>query len=228
MKVFNYIKLMQTLECFDSTETKAMSEDRDDTPAKGVKSRFPWSDLKGLIEILQYFQRQITVRLLEKRTQATKSSGTRQDGLEIARSLKEFIDTNVNPQPLEKVSPPVPAAEAQAADSEHNIKSPVDLPLQPSELSEHLNGHAANRHFESQLASKMRLTTLEHLNQAKQLAKEGNRDGAYIHAELAANSMQLACEHMTEEEYLTFQDELKNRIKTAKLSASQGDTSDSE
>jgi hypothetical protein len=67
----------------------------------------------------------------------------------------------------------------------------------------------------------MRASTLEHFSRAIQLAREGDREGAYKHAEYAENSVRIACEYLSAEECEALQSELVDRVSVAKLNAAE-------
>jgi hypothetical protein len=60
----------------------------------------------------------------------------------------------------------------------------------------------------------MQTNTLNHINKALRLAKQGNSQGAYIHAELADNGLKMASEHMSTMEYVAFRTVVMQRLET--------------
>jgi hypothetical protein len=85
-----------------------MSEDRDDIPLEKKKPQFIWNEIRSLIEILQNLHLQISSKILEKRMQPTNPAGTRKQNVDIAGSLKDYIDTNLNDQSGKKGIPEKP------------------------------------------------------------------------------------------------------------------------
>ena len=203
-----------------------MPKDGGDISPDREKREFLWKDLRLLIDILQDLHLQISSKLLEKRVQPRNFSGVEDHSVDVSQTLKDYIDTNLCDQVrAEKIpgnpqqSAAEPPAEEIAADTRPETTTPSDALVQPSELSRYVKEQATGHEFAHHLGEKMRITTLEHINRTMQLANQGIRDGAYIHAELAENSMRLAREYMSEAEFEVFQKEVEERVSSAKSKA---------
>jgi len=197
-------------------------DDRDINPDR-EKKEFLWKELRLLIDILQDLRLQISSKLLDKRMQPSNFSGDEEYSVDISQTLKDYIDTNLSDQVQAEKIPgnpqqgsAEPPAEAISANTKPKTTPPSDALAPPSELSGYLNEQAVGHEFAHHMGEKMRITTLEHINRTVQLAKQGNREGAYIHVELTENAMRLAREYMSETEFEVFQNEVKERVSTAK------------
>ena len=206
-----------------------MPKDRDDVEPNSEQPGFLWKELRHLIEILQDLHLQVSSKLLEKRVRPPTALGTDESGLDISQALKDYVDTNLGDQaqgreatkPLHEgpsSAPDEPASAESAPAGDHAAGSPVH----PNELSGYLKDKTTGQEFARYMGEKMRTTTLDHLNRTVQLARQGNRQGAYIHAELAENAMRLARKHMSTEEFERFKDEIRTRVDAAKSSAHPG------
>ena len=201
-----------------------MTKEPDDVDSTGEKPGFLWKELRGLIEVLQDLHLQISSRLLEKRIEPpAHSMDDVKEALDVSQALKEYIDTRrgeqtraegVDTSPTEESSDS--RDEAVPTDSAPAAGPAPDAPLNPNELSDYLREHAVDQEFGRHLGEKMRATTLEHLNKTVQLARQGDRKGAYIHAELAENAMRLAREYMSSQEFEIFQKTVKERMDAVK------------
>lgn len=200
-----------------------MSEDGEDTGSGREKKGFLWEELKSLIDALQDLQKQVSSRLLEARLQSSKPSSAAGDGAEINALLKDHIDSSVRDTTTPGVVPESPQAMSAepGGKEEESIEvrvetGPVrDALLHPNELSEHLKSQGAGREFERHMGEKLQANTLDHINRALRLAKQGNREGAYVHAELAENAMKLAGEYLSETEYDAFRRDVEARLEAA-------------
>ena len=62
------------------------------------------------------------------------------------------------------------------------------------------------------LAERLYANTLEHVNNALRLAKQGDREGAYACAEYAEQAIRLARNHLSEDEYEDFRSNVEKRF----------------
>ncbi len=62
------------------------------------------------------------------------------------------------------------------------------------------------------MTEKMEAKTMEYINKAMRLAKQGNAEGAKVNAELAESALKTVIEYMSEEEYQAFRKEVENRM----------------
>ena len=201
-----------------------MTKEPDEVAPGGEKPGFLWKELRGLIEVLQDLHLQISSRLLEKRIEPpAHSTDSVKEPLDVSQALKNYIDTHrgeqtradsVDMNPTEESSDT--RDEAVPTDSAAAAGPAPDAPLNPNELSDYLKEHAVDQEFGRHLGEKMRATTLEHLNRTVQLARQGDRKGAYIHAELAENAMRLARQYMSPQEFEIFQKTVQERLDAVK------------
>ena len=173
-----------------------MSKDPDQVEQNGEQPGFLWKELRHLIEILQDLHLQVSSKLLEKRVRPPADFGGEEGGLDISQTLKEYVDTNLGGQTkYQEAVKDVPEAlsatpdEPTPADATSAPPVQTEGPVNPNELSGYLKDKTTGQEFARYMGEKMRTTTLEHLNRTVQLARQGNRQGAYIHAELAENAM---------------------------------------
>lgn len=222
--IFRYITLQHNSFGLSKREVSAVTKEPDEFDPGSEKPGFLWNELWALIETLQDLHLQISSRLLEQRVHPPAHSGAdREQGLNISQALKEYVETNTDEQTRSNdvgsnSSHAVSDTGAEAAPSD--IPSLADSPLgarcHPNELSGYLKDHAGGQEVARHMGEKMRATTLEHLNKTVQLARQGDRKGAYFHAELADNAMRLAREHMSSQDYEEFQEAVRERMNAVK------------
>lgn len=79
-------------------------------------------------------------------------------------------------------------------------------------LSGYFTRRRSSVHFHPFMREKMQANTLEHINKALALARQGHAQGARIHAELAESAMKTAGEYMSDDEYHRFRDDVETRL----------------
>mgnify|MGYP001817725713 FL=1 len=201
-----------------------MSADVEDNGPESERSGFQGKNLRELIDSVQGLYLQLSSALLQKRTRQVDHSSKRGQDIDVAGSLKSFIDTRLSDQPkadhpLGKI--PDSGAGEGSRENESKPQSTAGADLMPNELSGYFKEHNADAESQHPLARKMRASTLEHFSRAIQLAREGDREGAYKHAEYAENSVRIACEYLSAEECEALQSELVDRVSVAKLNAAE-------
>jgi hypothetical protein len=209
-----------------------MSADFEDNGPESERSGFQGKNLRELIDIVQGLYLQLSSVLLQKRTRQVDHSSKRGQDIDVAGSLKSFIDTRLSDQPKADHPPgKMPdSGEGEGEGSRENkskTPSTAGADLMPNELSGYFKEHNADAESQHPLARKMRASTLEHFSRAIQLAREGDREGAYKHAEYAENSVRIACEYLSETECEALQSELVGRVRVTELNAGQADPQES-
>lgn len=203
-----------------------MSADVEDNGPESEGSGFQGKNLRELMDIVQGLYLQLSSVLLQKRTRQVAHSSKKGQDIDVARSLKSFIDANLSNQPKAQ-TPPGNFADFTAAESsrenEMKTQSTAVSDLMPNELSDYLKGHNPDADSQHPLARRMRTSTLEHFSRSIQLAREGDREGAFKHAEYAENAIRIACEYMSDSDCEALQSELVDRVSGTRLNAAQGD-----
>ena len=189
-----------------------MSGNAEDSRPGGRKTRSVWTELKSLIDTLLGLQTQISTRLFAARQEPQEISDGGPGDMPTLWDKLESSAKGVGRAAAEEAGLP---SKPEHADDENHAAASEGLPLRPNELSEHLKIHDAGRGSHHGLTAKLRADTMDHINRALVLAKQGNRDGAYVHAELAENTMRLAWEHIPEPEYSALREEVDQRLENA-------------
>ncbi len=203
-----------------------MSADVEDNGPESERSGFQGQNLKELMDIVQGLYLQLSSALLHKRTRQVAHSSKKGQAIDVARSLKSFIDTNLGNQPKGQTPPennPRPRVADSSSENEAKTPSTAVSDLMPNELSDHLKGHIPDNDSEHPLARKMRKSTLEHFSRSIQLAREGDREGAFKHAEYAENAIRIACEYMSDSDCEALQSELVERVSGTSSNTAQPD-----
>jgi len=210
-----------------------MSADVEDNRPESERSGFQGKNLRELIDIVQGLYLQLSSVLLQKRTQQVDHTSKRGQDIDVAGSLKSFIDTRLSDRPKGDHSPgEMPDSGAGAgegegsSENEAKTQSTAGADLMPNALSGYFKEHNADAESQHPLARKMRASSLEHFRRAIQLAREGDREGAYKHAEYAENSVRIACEYLSETECEALQSELVDRVSVTQLNTAEADPQD--
>lgn len=180
-------------------------------------------ELQGLIQALLGLYSQVSSRLLSSRMETRHESTAGRDGLPIEDLLGDHIErTAAESAPPDganapdKPPPASPAADhrpAASAKKAHQERSGLGL---FGALSNYFGRHRSSAQTEPYLREKMRQNTVDHINKALVLAKQGDAKGAKVHAGLAESAMQTAGDYMSDEEYLQFEEEVGTRLQAAK------------
>jgi len=206
-----------------------MSADVEGNGPESERSGFQGNNLRELIDIVQGLYLQLSSVLLQKRTRQVDHSSKRGQDIDVAGSLKSFIDTHLSDQPKADHPPrklPDSVAGEGSRENEAKTQSTAGSDLMPNELSVYLKEHNADTESQHPLARKMRTSTLEHFSRAIQLAREGDREGAFKHADYAENAIRIACEYLSETECEALQSELVDRVGITKLNTAEADPQD--
>jgi hypothetical protein len=204
-------------------ERTIMSEKGESIRPARRKTGFLWAELKSLIDTLLDLHTQISSRLLASRVSSSELSSAAENGADNISLRKDNADIGVRdattpgdvPESTQTMPEEPGEKEEEHVEAGVAIESVGDAPLHPNELSEYLRDHDVGREFEHHLSGKLQVDTVDHINRALVLAKQGNREGAYAHAELAENAMRLAGEYMPEVEYEAFRRDMERRLESA-------------
>lgn len=196
----------------------------DQTPSESSSpARVVARELQGLIQSLLGLYSQVSSRLLSSRMEIRYESTEGRDGLPIEDLLGDHIERTAaessasdedgatdGPTVSSNATDHHPDASATKADQE---RSGLGL---FGALSNYFGRQRSSAQAEPYLREKMRKNTLDHINKALVLAKQGDAKGAKVHAGLAESAMQTAGGYMTDEEYVQFKAEVEARLKAAK------------
>ena len=84
---------------------------------------------------------------------------------------------------------------------------------QPSRFTEH-SRHKAAKRLLPRMHEQLQNKTMEHINIALIMAREGNAEGARLHIDLAQNAMHTASRFMSREEYEAFEQKVERRLES--------------
>ena len=165
--------------------------------------------LRGLIDALYHLITTISARLRHMRIQGSPMGDAKGE-----YDIWEKVGNHV-----EQIS----ADSKPAKKSRRTItpKSKVPDPREPvavaardsNQLTEHSKQEAVNRLLPS-MSAQLQSKTMEHINISLIMAKEGNKDGARLHIDLAENAMHTASRFMSHEEYALFERKIEQRLKS--------------
>lgn len=156
-------------------------------------------------------------RLLTKRTSTTARYSVRiRDAMadHIARSAAKSNQAEGAAAADEGTVPAPPATDRFTSPQERKMDPDRTKPGLFSALSERFARHRSQAKLEPFMREKMRANTLKHVNKALALARQGQAEGAKIHAELAETAMKTAGEYMSDDEYGQFQEEVEARLRS--------------
>lgn len=189
-----------------------------DSPARAVVR-----ELQGLIQSLLGLYSQVSSRILNNRMATRVESTTGRDGLPIEELLGDHIERTAAEASL---SDEARAKDEPTASRAAPTNSPAEAEKKAGKeasglglfgaLSNYFGRHRSPAHTEPYLREKMRKNTLDHINKALVLAKQGNARGAKVHAGLAESAMQTAGEYMDDEEYVQFKADVETRLQATK------------
>lgn len=196
----------------------------DPTPPKpSSPTRTVVRELQGLIQSLLGLYSQVSSRMLSNRMETRHESTAGRDGMPIEDLLGDHIERTAaesappreanapdNPTPASPDAGRRPTASAKKVGPE---RSGLGL---FGALSSYFGQHRSSAQTEPYLREKMRKNTLDHINKALMLAKQGDAKGAKVHAGLAESAMQTAGDYMNDEEYAQFKAEVDTRLQAAK------------
>jgi hypothetical protein len=178
--------------------------------------------LQALLDSLLSLYSQVFSRLLDSRMGSQRESAAPRDAIPIEDLLEEHIErtaaasakadpgsageknVEARPTPKEKRTAPIP--ESGRGHSGRGLFGA---------LSNYFGRHRSSAHIEPFMREKMRTNTLDHINKALILARQGEAEGAKIHAGLAQTAMQTAGEYMSDQEFHRFKEQVERRLKDA-------------
>lgn len=95
----------------------------------------------------------------------------------------------------------------------NTANAPMPAGLELKELRERNVSRAARQHL-PRMSEQLQSKTIEHINIALILAKEGNQDGVKLHIDLANSAMHTASRFMSHEEYSSFEEKVESRVQS--------------
>lgn len=102
-----------------------------------------------------------------------------------------------------------PTGSATGPSTEDHERTDLEL---LGDLSKYFKEHQSAGSLEPYMREKMRVNTLDHINKALTLARQGHAEGASIHAELAESAMKAAAQYMSDDEYRLLREEVESRL----------------
>jgi len=196
-----------------------MPRNTEESQSNSLKRRFLSDELNALLDSLLNLQMQISSMLLSSRMRSFKPSNNARNGTDIAEQLKDKIAHTVTESKTSGHASEIPSSNsirrdkaAPAGSAVHTKQSSPELRLFIG-LSNSLSKRVAAHKIQPSMTEKMEAKTMEYINKAMRLAKQGNAEGAKVNAELAESALKTVIEYMPEEEYQAFTKEVENRMK---------------
>ncbi len=163
-----------------------------------------------LAELMRLY-RNLSAKILHRRLNTYRSVTSAGGGVDTISYLDDHI-TRLCEQSASSTRP-AGSQKATARNREHA------QPCQPAnenivkELSSHFRHNFSSSAQQPQLASKLRDSSWHHINMALSLARQGDRENALMHSQLANNAIQMAAHYMSDEVYQNFCCELQTSLK---------------
>ena len=183
--------------------------DRPDAQPSLVKSSL--RELKALIDLLSGLYMKMSTRLWLDRLNKEKYSNIPGETGNIGDSLEEYFErTAADPSASVSATP----AESHWDEAPHR---PAVIPADQSivsRLARFFRRKNRPGHLPPQLGEKLQSSALEHINKAMRLSRQGNREGAKLHARLAEDAMREAGRYMQDDAYLDFKQKVETRLKS--------------
>jgi hypothetical protein len=181
------------------------------------------SEVQTLLRSLLGLYSQVSSRLLNSRMSTKRQSGTSREGIPIERLLDEHIGQTEATTTQGSRSSAVADDPAEAPSTRGNeSRSALGKggSVRPGTglfgaLSQYFDRHRSSTQSEPLVREQMRSRTLDHINKALVLAKQGDAERARIHAGLAETAMRTAAEYMSDEEYGEFKGQVETRLRSA-------------
>ena len=172
-------------------------------------------DLSSLIEALNALFLQISRRLLGHRLESHASSTDGGKSVDISYALNDHLKRVAAAAPKRADENQERAETPGAAKmSEPSASQPVESSGRSllSGLSERLGRMGRRLSVQPHMGEKMQASTMDHINKALHLARQGNAQGAIMHTKLAESAMRTASEYMPEEAYEGFKEKVETKI----------------
>jgi len=200
-----------------------MEKNSTSSDSEARKSEHWFDELHLLASSMQALYAELAAKLLSSRLHPkAEKSDSRSGKLKlkelIAEHLAETAEPAKNPVGRSGVSAggdPDSGTHAQTGGTS-NLQEPL-----ANALSEYFSEHHSTSSIKSFMGRKMRTNTLEHINKALALGRQGDERGARVHADLAERCMQAAAENMSDEEFQAFRAEVEGRLKKTRLVAAE-------
>ncbi len=196
-----------------------MSGDAEKKPAEAPERHFFADELRALMGALQHLYFSVSSQLLHRRLQPPNPSSMAGDSADISASLAAHLDqTAQNSSATANTggAAPAPSAESTGAGAGIRRRSATERSGLGifGDLSKHFRQGRARVDVSPHMSEKMRANTMDHISKALRLARQGNAQGAKVHADLAEHAMKAASQYMPEEQYRVFKQEVENRLKS--------------
>jgi len=196
-----------------------MPRNTEGAQSNSQKSHVLLGELNALLDALLNLQMQISRMLLSSRMRSFKPSDSVRNGTDIAEQLKDKIAHTVAESKTSGHASKIPSTDsirrdkaAPAGSAVHTKQSSPELRLF-IDLSNSLSKQVSAHKIQPRMTEKMETKTMEYINKAMRLAKQGNEEGAKVNAELAESALTTVIEYMSEEECKDFKKEIENRMK---------------
>jgi len=200
----------------EKMETNSASSD-----SEAGKRAYWLEELHLLVRSMQALYAELAAKLLSIRLHP---NARKRESSSEKLKLKELIAQHLAENP----DPDIPAARVASHEAEGNPNAqsrtgtgPVAHGSQSNALSEYFSEYHSTGAIRSFMGRKMRTNTLEHINKALALGRQGNEQGARVHAELAERCMQAAADNMSDEEFRRFRAEVEARLRGTRLPSAE-------
>ena len=177
--------------------------------------------LQKLIDELRNLYQRVSSVWLEQRLERGANGGGDASDLTLAKQLYDHIDTYPADTIPETVSSTVsndPAGSDEIPPARTVGANPpaTETPLTANDLSDWISHAARESVSERHIADKLEATARSHINSALRLARQGKKQEAKIHADLAENAVKTAADYMSAESFQSFKTFLQERLRSLK------------
>jgi hypothetical protein len=180
------------------------------------------TELQTLLGSLLGLYAQVSSRLLNSRMRTKQESAASREGIPVEKLLARHIDETAAAfaQAQRASDGEKPAASPRTSRTRPTVSADKAGARRPAAgllgaLSQYFDRHPSSPHCEPLVREKMRSRTLDHINKALVLARQGDAERAKIHAGLAESAMRTAAEYMSDEEYREFTAQVQSRLHSA-------------
>lgn len=200
-----------------------MTDDTDKRLSDTKKGHFSGVELTALIDVLDKLRIQVSSILASNRMHPSRPPAGAVGGVSIADTLKGHIAKIAQERKAVPIAPSQPDPQSPQTDPEDlpgDIADTEQSGIEQGSTNQHIDpvlsqtnrkGSAHEPH--SNMSEQMQAKTIEHIKKALRKAKQGDNEGADMHAELAENAMKIALEYMSEDEYGIFREAVDTQLR---------------
>jgi len=188
-----------------------MSNEYDSPDSQPSLMKSSLRELKALIDLLSGLYMKISNRLWRDRLDTEKYSNIAGETGKLGDSLEEHFEKTAA-DPSDSISAtPADSNWDEAPDRSAVIPTEGSI---ASRLGRFFRRKNRPGHLPPRLGEKLQSSALGHINKAMRLSRQGNREGAKLHARLAEDSMREAGRYMQDDAYLEFKQRVETRLKS--------------